>query len=150
VLRSRTLGVKNFISIAPGEKLKKRCVYYFLSVCYAHVTNLWKKNWKRRTSGSPIKCQAGTGEGGAGITIRTLTLGARRECEVHFMPSPLYHRAGDPIPIQQEAVWTSGMVWMGPETFASTTVRTPDSPARSKALYRLKYPGRRLNYLNFK
>ena len=38
VLRSRMLRVKNFISIAPGEKLKERCVHYFLSVFHARVT----------------------------------------------------------------------------------------------------------------
>ena len=32
-------------------------------------------------------------------------------------------------------------IWTGKENFASTGVRTPDRPARSVSLHRLRYPG---------
>ena len=47
----------------------------------------------------------------------------------------------DPVPIVQEAGWTPGPVWMGAENLASTGIRSPDRPARSESLYRLRYPG---------
>jgi hypothetical protein len=37
--------------------------------------------------------------------------------------------------------WTPRPVWMGEETLAPTSIRSPDLPARSESLYRLRYPG---------
>jgi hypothetical protein len=47
----------------------------------------------------------------------------------------------DPVPILQGAEWASGTVWTDAENLASTGVRSPDRPARSESLYRLRYPG---------
>jgi hypothetical protein len=44
---------------------------------------------------------------------------------------PLYRKLGGP----QKPVWTCA------ENLAPTGVRSPDRPARSQSLYRLKYPG---------
>ena len=45
--------------------------------------------------------------------------------------------------IIQEAGWTSGPVWTGAENLAPppTGTRSPDRPALSESLYRLRYPG---------
>ena len=44
---------------------------------------------------------------------------------------PLYRRLGRP----------PGPVWMDAENLAPTGIRSPDSPASSESLYRLRYPG---------
>jgi len=41
----------------------------------------------------------------------------------------LYHGERDPTPIVLEAGWAPGLVWMGVENFARTSVRSPDCPA---------------------
>jgi len=46
----------------------------------------------------------------------------------------------DPVPIVQEAGWASGTVWIGAKKLALTGIRSPDRPARSESLYRLRYP----------
>ena len=46
----------------------------------------------------------------------------------------------DQVPTVQEAGWTPGPVWTGAENLASTGIRSPDRPARSQSLYRLRYP----------
>jgi hypothetical protein len=45
----------------------------------------------------------------------------------------------DPVPIVQEAGWDPGPVWTGAENLALTGIRSPDRPARSQTLYRLRY-----------
>jgi len=45
----------------------------------------------------------------------------------------------DPVPIVQEAGWAPGPVWTGAENLAPTGIRSPDRPARSQSLYRLRY-----------
>ena len=47
----------------------------------------------------------------------------------------------DPVHIVQEAEWTSGPAWIGAENLAPNGIRSPDRPARSESLYRLRYPG---------
>ena len=56
------------------------------------------------------------------------------------MPQPLFTPGKDPVPIVQEAGWAPGLVWTGAENLAPTGIRSPDRPARSKLLYRLRYP----------
>ena len=65
------------------------------------------------------------------------------EWVVKATPRPLYPRERDPVAIVQEAGWASGPVWTGRKTLAPSRVRTPDRPALSESLYRLRYPGRR-------
>jgi hypothetical protein len=45
----------------------------------------------------------------------------------------------DPVPIVQEAGWASGPVWTNAENLSPTGIRSPDRPARSESLYRLRY-----------
>jgi len=50
----------------------------------------------------------------------------------------------DTAPIIQKAGWAPGPVWKGAENLASTGIRSPDRPARSQSLYRLRYPNHKL------
>ena len=45
----------------------------------------------------------------------------------------------DRVPIVQQAGWAPGPVWTGAENLASTGIRSPDRPARSQLLNRLRY-----------
>ena len=47
----------------------------------------------------------------------------------------------DLVPTVREAEWAPGPVWTGAENTAQTGIRSPDRPARSESLYRLRYPG---------
>jgi hypothetical protein len=60
---------------------------------------------------------------------------------VNSTPRPLYPREGDPAPIVEEAGWAPRTVWTAAENLAPTGIRSPDRPARSESLYRLRYPG---------
>jgi hypothetical protein len=75
------------------------------------------------------------------ITLPFLYFGARWWWAVNATPRPLYPRGRDSVPIVQEAEWVPAPVWMGAEKLASTGIQSPDSPPRSKLLYRLSYPG---------
>ena len=59
---------------------------------------------------------------------------------VNATPRSLYpqERSGR---LLQEAGWAPGTVWRGAENLAPTGIRSPDCPARSELLYRLRYPG---------
>ena len=59
---------------------------------------------------------------------------------VSVTPRPLFTPGKDPVPIVQEAGWAPGTVWTGAENLALTWIRSPDRPARSQSLYRLRYP----------
>jgi len=55
------------------------------------------------------------------------------------MPWLLFTPGKGPVPIVQEAGWAPSPVWTGAENLASTGIRSPDRPARSQLLYRLRY-----------
>jgi hypothetical protein len=55
------------------------------------------------------------------------------------MPCPLSTPGKDPVPIVQEAWWAPGPAWTGTENLAPTGIQSPDHPARSQSLYRLRY-----------
>ena len=61
------------------------------------------------------------------------------------MPRPLFIPRKDPVRIVQEVVWVPGPVWTGAENLVSTGIRSPDRPAHSQWLYRLRYPAHDLN-----
>jgi hypothetical protein len=58
------------------------------------------------------------------------------------MPRPLFTPGKDPVPIVQEAGWAPEPVWTG----TPTGVRSPDRPARSQSIYRLRYQAHNLLY----
>jgi hypothetical protein len=78
--------------------------------------------------------------GSRGIALPFNDHGTRREWGVSVTPRPLFTPGKNPVPIVQEAGWARGPVWTGAENFASTWTRSPERPAGSKSLYRLRYP----------
>jgi len=58
---------------------------------------------------------------------------------VSVTPRPLFTPGKEPVPIVQEAGWAPWPVWTGAENLASTGIRSPDRPAHSQSLYRLRY-----------
>ena len=108
------------------------------------------------TKVSVINCGKGKGKGkghpitghegqeGEQMYISTLPSTSALDRDGWSTPRPGRFTPGkDPVPIVQEAGWASGPVWTGAENLASTGIRSPDRPARSKSLYRLSYPGPR-------
>jgi hypothetical protein len=61
---------------------------------------------------------------------------------VNVTPRPLYP-GNNPVPTVQEAGLAAGPDWTGVEHLTPTGNRSPDRPARSESLYRLRYPGTR-------
>jgi len=62
-------------------------------------------------------------------------------CVVKATPWLLFTPGKDPVPTVQEAGWATGPVWTGAENLAPAGIRSPDLPARSESLHRLRYPG---------
>ena len=70
---------------------------------------------------------------------------------VSIMSQLLFTPGKDPVPIVQEAGRAPVPIWTGAENLAPTRIRSPDRPARSQLLYRLRYPAHILtkgNYVN--
>ena len=78
--------------------------------------------------------------GSRGIALLFLDHGTRRGWGVSVTPRPLFAPGEDLVPIVQEAGWASGSVCTGAENLAPTGIQSPDRPARSQSLYRLRYP----------
>jgi hypothetical protein len=66
---------------------------------------------------------------------------------VNCTPRPLYPRERDPVPIVQEAGWAPGPVWKGAKNLAPTGIRSPNHPVRIESLYRLRYPGPKVEHI---
>jgi hypothetical protein len=66
--------------------------------------------------------------------------GTRRGWGVSFKPCPSFTPGKGPVPIVQEIGLAPGPAWTAAENLASTGIRSPDRPARSQSLYRLRYP----------
>ena len=49
------------------------------------------------------------------------------------------------MPIVQETGWAPWPVWTSAENLTHTGIRSPDRPAHSELLYRLRYPGPHTN-----
>ena len=57
-------------------------------------------------------------------------------------PRPFCFNPGkDPVPIEQEAGWAPGMVWMGTENLAPIEIQSPNCPGRGESLYWIHYTG---------
>jgi hypothetical protein len=78
--------------------------------------------------------------GSRGIALLFHGHGTRRGCVVSLTPRPLFTPGKVPVPFVQKARWAPGPVWTGAENFAPTGIRSPDLPARSQSIYRLRYP----------
>ena len=89
--------------------------------------------------------------GSTGIALLFLDHGIRRGWGVSLTPRPHSTPGKDPVPIVQEAGWAPGPVWTGAENLAHTGIWSPNRPARSRSLYRLRYQAHRENkYLKLK
>ena len=75
-----------------------------------------------------------------GIALLFHDHSTRRGWGVSVTPRPFFTPGKDPVPIVQEAGWAPGLVWTGAESVAPTGIRSPDRPAGSQLLYRLRYP----------
>ena len=86
--------------------------------------------------------------GSRGIALLFLDHGTRRGWGVSVTLRPLFTPGKYPIPTVQEAGWAPGPVWTGAENLAPPTgIRSPDLPARSQSLYRLRYRAHLLSVL---
>jgi hypothetical protein len=80
--------------------------------------------------------------GSRGIALLLLYHGIRRGRGVSVTPRPLFTPGKNTLSIVLEAGWATGSVWTGAENLAPTGIRSPDRPAPSQSLYRLRYPAR--------
>ena len=85
-------------------------------------------------------------KGSRGIALLFLYHGTRRRWGVSVTLWPLFNPRKDPAPIVQEAGWGPRPVWTGVENLAPTGIRSPDHPARSQLLYRLRYSAHMIPY----
>ena len=69
------------------------------------------------------------------MTSALYGVGGQRHTPAAFTPEK------DPVFIVQVAGWAPGPIWTGMENFAPTGIRSPDRPAHSESLHRLRYPG---------
>jgi len=77
--------------------------------------------------------------GNRGIAVLFHDRGTRRGWGVSVTLRPLFTPGKDPVPIVQEVGWAPGSVWTGAENHAPTGIPSPDRPASSQSLYRLRY-----------
>ena len=81
-----------------------------------------------------------THRGSRGIALPFHDHGTSRGWGVSVTLRPLFTPEKDPVPIVQKAGCIPGPVWTGAENFGPTGIRSPDRPACSQSLYRLRYP----------
>jgi hypothetical protein len=79
--------------------------------------------------------------GSRGIALLFHDHDTRRGSGDSVTPRPLFTPGKDPEPIVQEVGWALEPVWTGVENLAPTGIRSPNRPARSQSLYRLRYLG---------
>jgi len=79
-------------------------------------------------------------KGSRGIILLFLDHDTRRWWGVNVTPRSLFTPLERPGTHVQEAGWAPGPVWTGAEKSRPTGNRSPDRPARSQSLYRLRYP----------
>jgi hypothetical protein len=84
-------------------------------------------------------------KGSRGIALPFHDHDTRRGWGVSVTPRPLFTPGKDPVPNVQKAGWASGPFWTGAENLAPTGIRSPDRPARSQSLYRLRYPAHNIS-----
>ena len=81
------------------------------------------------------------------MALHFLHLSAKRGWLVNFTLRSLYPQKTDPLSNAQGALWVPGPECASADHFNPTWIRSQDHPARSKSLYRLSYPGPRINYI---
>ena len=129
------------------------CEIISQSYCYPFFTRIGQILLDRQTVKKKVKVtlvqalRLCTGRmahrGSRGIALLFHDHCIRRGWGVSVMHWPLFTPGQDPVPIVQEAGWAPEPVWTGSENLAPTAIRSPDRPARSQSLYRLRYPPHR-------
>ena len=124
--------------------------WFWCSVCVRELLTLRNCNPFQPSIKVKVKCTLAqalrlcTGRtahmGSRGIALPFIDYGTRRGWGVSVTPRPFFTLGKEPMPIVQEAGWAPGPVWTGAENLAHTGIRSPDRPARSQSLYRLRYP----------
>jgi hypothetical protein len=77
--------------------------------------------------------------GSRGIALPFHDHGTRKVWGLSVMPRPLFTPGKDPVPIVQEAGWATWPIWRSADKRVPARSRSPDRPARSQSLYRLRY-----------
>jgi len=80
--------------------------------------------------------------GGAEVYLYTFLTTALEGVGGQLHAPSLFAPGKDPLPIVQWAGWDPEPVWTGVENLDPKGIRSPDRPARSQSLYRLRYPAR--------
>jgi len=124
---------------------------FYLATCYLKICRINIKVKVKCTLVQALRLSTGrtAHRKSRGIALLFLDHGTIRGWGVSVTPRPSLPPGKDPVPIVQEAGWAPGPVWTGAENLASTGIRSPDRPARSQSLYRLRYPAQRFNILNW-
>jgi hypothetical protein len=65
---------------------------------------------------------------------------------VRVTPQLLFTPWEDTVPTVQVAGWAPELVWTGAENLAPTGIQSPERPAHSQSLYRLRYPAHLWNH----
>jgi len=140
------IGSKSRLSLREGSTAQAAMT----SLCYDSCEFHWNKRRLRHIHVEKVKCtlvqalRLCTGRtanrGSTGIALLFRDHGTRSGWGVSVTPWLLFTPGKDPVPIVQEAGWAPGPVWTGAENLAPTGIRSPDRPARSQSLYRLRYP----------
>jgi hypothetical protein len=130
-------------------KFTCRIIYIYIQFLTKHSASDKTLDFANHLIKSKVKCtlvralRLCTGRaahrGSRGIALLFHDLGTRRGWGVSVMPRPPFTSGKEPVPIVQEAGWASGPVWTGAENLAPNGTRSPDRPARSQSLYRLRY-----------
>ena len=112
-----------------------------LSIFRNKVAFTWKVKVKVTLVQALRLCTGRTAHRGSrGIALSFHYHGTRRGWGVSVTLRPLFTLRKDTVPIVQEAGWAPGPVWTGAENLAPTGIRSPNRPARSHSLHRLRYP----------
>ena len=122
-------------------QLQHQADYLPQSTAVVHNTHIWWTRGNKFTLEQAMKAQRRRRD------IILLFLALALDGGGWSMPHPSCFTTGKrPVPIVQEAGWAPGPVWMGAENLVPTGIRSQDSPAHSKSLYWLCYPGLRWIY----
>ena len=135
-------GNLNFLEPSgPLQACKGTALHLLYCLLGLFLNSLIKKKVKCTLVQALRPCTGRTAHRGSrGIALLFLDHGSRRGWGISVTPWPFFIPGKDLVPIVQEAGWAPGPVWTGAENLASTGIRSPDRPARSQSLYRLRYP----------
>jgi hypothetical protein len=130
-----------------GNKWIKLHNVFSLHCCYAiyaqarRILPYWVKKVNCTLLQALRLCTGRTAyRGSRGTALLFHDHSTRRGWGVSVTPRPIFTTGKDPVLIVQEAGWAPGPVWTGAKNLAPTGIRSPDRPARSQSLYRLRCP----------